>query len=67
MRPSSLRLRSPAVLVAALAFVSWTGPAWAWQVEHRLVIEHGGLSIDQTKGVTEITRAQAAGGFPAER
>lgn len=49
-------------LLAALA----APPCLAWQVENRVVIEHGALLIDHSKSIPEITRAQAQGGFPAE-
>ena len=38
----------------------------AWNIANRVIIEHGVLSIDNSKGVKEITAAQAKGGFKAD-
>lgn len=40
-------------------------PAWAWEAQNRVIIEHGPLTVDHSKSVAEITRAQGQGGFPA--
>ena len=40
-------------------------PAAAWQAQNRLQIDHGKLTIDRSKSIAEITRAQASGGFKA--
>lgn len=45
--------------------VAATGPM-SWQVNNRVVVEHGVLLIDQTKSVREISVAQAKGGFKAD-
>jgi len=37
-----------------------------WQVNNRVVVEHGVLLIDHTKSVKEISAAQAKGGFKAD-
>lgn len=37
----------------------------AWQLDSRVVVEYGALSIDRSKSVAEITRAQGEGGFQA--
>lgn len=38
----------------------------SWQVNNRVVVEHGVLLIDHTKSVKEISAAQAKGGFKAD-
>ncbi len=48
--------------LAALAVQATSGAAW--EVGNKVVIEHGELVIDHSKSVADITRAQAAGGFP---
>ncbi|MDD5390423.1 MAG: hypothetical protein PHD37_13835 [Gallionellaceae bacterium] len=59
--------RLPCSLLAALllAFHAVVGAA-AWEISNRVVIEHGTLVIDHSKSVSEITLAQAKGGFPAK-
>ena len=37
-----------------------------WQVNNRVVVEHGTLLIDHTKNIKEISAAQARGGFKAD-
>lgn len=40
-------------------------PVLAWQVDSRVVIEYGALSIDRAKSVADITQAQGEGGVQA--
>lgn len=37
-----------------------------WQVNNRVVVEHGTLLIDHTRNIKEISAAQARGGFKAD-
>lgn len=48
-----------------LLLVSRLGYCATWEVNNQVEITHGKLSIDHTKSLEEITRAQAQGGFPA--
>lgn len=59
-----MRVGSAFAVVFGLA-VSATADA-AWNIGNRVVIEHGALSIDHSKGVKEISAAQAKGGFKAD-
>ncbi len=58
----------PVVLLAVgTTFLAMCGSANAgWRIVNRVIIEHGVLSIDHSKGVKEITAAQAKGGFKAD-
>jgi hypothetical protein len=51
-------------LLAAI-LVPCAFPTWAWQVQNRVTLEHGPLTLDHSKTVAEITQAQGRGGFPA--
>ena len=39
--------------------------AQAWEVNNRVQIAHGKLTLDHSRSVREITQAQGRGGFPA--
>jgi hypothetical protein len=64
MLPVSFGSSCTAVAALLLALCGHAGAAW--DVINRVVIEHGVLSIDHSKGVKEITAAQAKGGFNAD-
>lgn len=55
----------PERLLSLALLAMWAGSGFAWEVTNRLVIEHGALVIDHSKSVSEISQAQAKGGFPA--
>lgn len=61
-----MRVLQPAVHWAALLLALHGGACQAWQVDNRVVIEHGALVIEHGKSVVEITQAQKQGGFAAE-
>jgi hypothetical protein len=63
LHPSQL---VPLVLLSALAALLAGSSGHAAEVSNRVIIEHGRLAIDHTRGIAEITRAQAQGGFRAE-
>lgn len=56
----------PRFAVVACFLVVYADAEAAWSILNRVVIEHGVLSIDHSKGVKEITAAQAKGGFKAD-
>jgi hypothetical protein len=53
-------------VVVACAMLGSAQVGAAWQISNRVIVEHGALSIDHSKGVKEITAAQAKGGFKAD-
>lgn len=55
----------PVFLVFLVFLVLRAGTCLAWEVSNRVIIEHGELVIDHSKSISEITQAQAKGGFPA--
>jgi hypothetical protein len=57
-----MTVRLPLSIVLLLALRA--GSCGAWEVSNRVMIEHGPLVIDHSKSVSEITKAQAKGGFP---
>lgn len=63
-----LSVRNPLALLAVGAvFLAMCGSVnAAWNIANRVIIEHGVLSIDHSKGMKDITAAQAKGGFKAD-
>lgn len=53
------------MLLLLLALAAGAARA-GWNVSHQVVLEHGELTIDHSKSVAEISKAQASGGFPAD-
>jgi hypothetical protein len=51
----------------ALFLVSRAGFCADWQVSSQIEINLGALTIDHSKSVAEISKAQAQGGFPGDR
>jgi hypothetical protein len=54
----------PYSVLIALFLGIHVGACAAWEITNLVVVEHGTLVIDHSKSVSEITRAQAKGGFP---
>lgn len=51
---------------ATLLLAVPAGAGAAWEVSNRVILEHGSLAIDHSKSLSEITLAQAKGGFPSK-
>ncbi len=58
------RLAISLFVTLLLAFPARAGAAW--EVSNLVVLEHGTLAIDHSKTLSEITLAQAKGGFPVK-
>jgi hypothetical protein len=53
-------------LAVYLALLFGADAVAGWRIEHRVIVEHGVLTIDHTKTVKQITLAQGQGGFKAD-
>ena len=56
----------PYSVLIALLLAFHAGTCAAWEITNLVVVEHGTLVIDHSKSLSEITRAQAKGGFPVK-